>query len=44
MNQIKGTPADWKEFQGEVLTMVKQLECSTFFLLYLVLILNGINL
>ena len=31
MNQIKGTPAYWKKFQREVLTMVKQLGCPTFF-------------
>ena len=31
MNQIKGTPACWKKFQREVLTMVKQLGCPTFF-------------
>ena len=23
MDQIKGTPTDWKKFQGEVLAMVK---------------------
>ena len=32
MNQIKGTPAYWKKFQREVLAMVKQLGCPTFFL------------
>ena len=30
MNQIEGTPAYWKKFQGEVLAMVKQLRCPTF--------------
>ena len=32
MNQIKGTPAYWKIFQGEVLAMIRQLGCPTFFL------------
>ena len=32
MNQIKGTPAYWKKLQREVLEMVKQLGCPTFFL------------
>ena len=32
MNQIKRTPACWKKFQREVLAMVKQLSCPTFFL------------
>ena len=32
MNQIKETPAYWKKFQREVLAMVKQLGCPTFFL------------
>ena len=32
MNQIKGTPAYWKKFQREVLAVVKQLGCPTFFL------------
>ena len=31
MNQIKGTPAYWKKFQREVLAMVKELVCPTFF-------------
>ena len=31
MNQIKGTPAYWKKFKREVLAMVKQLGCLTFF-------------
>ena len=31
MNQIKGTPAYWKKFQRNVLAMVKQLDCPTFF-------------
>ena len=32
MNQITGTPAYWKKFQSEVLTIAKQLGCPTFFL------------
>ena len=32
MNQIKETPAYWKRFQYEVLAMIKQLGCPTFFL------------
>lgn len=32
MNQIKGTPAYWKRFQLEVLAMIRQLGCPTFFL------------
>ena len=32
MSQIRGTPAYWKRFQSEVLAMVKQLGCPTFFL------------
>ena len=32
MNQIKRTPAYWKKFQKEVLAMVKELVCPTFFL------------
>ena len=31
MNQIKGTPAYWKKNQTEVLAIVKQLACPTFF-------------
>ena len=32
MNQIRGTPAYWKRLQYEVLAMIKQLGCPTFFL------------
>ena len=32
MNQIKGTPAYWKKSQREVLAVVEQLGCPTFFL------------
>ena len=32
MNHIKGTPAFWKRFQGEVFAMIRQLGCPTFFL------------
>ena len=32
MNSIKRTPAYWKKFKSEVLTMVKQLVVLTFFL------------
>ena len=32
MNQIRGTPAYWKKFQYEVLAIIKQLGCPTFFL------------
>ena len=32
MNCIKGTPAYWKRFQSEVLAMIRQLGCPTFFL------------
>ena len=31
MNQIKETPAYWKKFQRNVLAVVKQLDCPTFF-------------
>ena len=31
MNQIKGTPAYWRKFQREILVLVKQLGCPTFF-------------
>ena len=31
MSQIKGTSAYWKKFQREVLAMMKQLGCPTFF-------------
>ena len=31
MNQIKGTLANWKKFQGEVLAVAKQLGCPTFY-------------
>ena len=32
MSKIRGTPAYWKRFQSEVLAMVKQLGCPSFFL------------
>ena len=32
MSNIKGTPACWKKFLFEVLTMVKQLGLPTFFM------------
>ena len=32
MNQIRGTPVYWKRFQHEVLAMIEQLGCVTFFL------------
>ena len=32
MNSIKGTPAYWKKFLFDVLTMVKQLGAPTFFM------------
>ena len=32
MNQISGTPVYWEKIQLEVLAMVKQLDCPTFFL------------
>ena len=32
MNQIRGTPAYWKRLQYEILAMIKQLGCPTFFL------------
>ena len=32
MNTIKGTPAFWKRFQLEVLAMIRQLGCPTFFM------------
>ena len=32
MNQITGTPTYWKKFQSEVLAMVEELGCPTFFL------------
>ena len=32
MNQIRGTPVYWKRFQYEVLAMIKQFGCPTFFL------------
>ena len=32
MIQIRGIPAYSKKFQSEVLAMVKQLDCPTFFL------------
>ena len=32
MNQIRGTPVYWKRFQHEVLAMIEQLGCATFFL------------
>ena len=32
MNQIRGTPTYWKRLQSEVLAMIKQLRCPTFFL------------
>ena len=32
MNSIKGTPAFWKRFQLEVLAMIRQLGCPTFFM------------
>ena len=32
MNTIKGSPAYWKRFQLEVLAMIRQLGCPTFFL------------
>ena len=32
MNGIKGTPAYWKKFLFDVLAMVKQLGCPTFFM------------
>ena len=32
INEIKDTPAYWERFQGEVLAIVKQLGCPTFFL------------
>ena len=31
MSKIRGTPAYWKRFQCEVLAMVKQLRCPSFF-------------
>ena len=31
MNQIRGTLAYWKKFQYDVLAMIKQLGCPTFF-------------
>ena len=44
MNQIKGTPAQRKKIQGDVLAMVKQVKCETFLLTFLVLILDGMSL
>ena len=32
MNQVRGTPAYWKRFQHQVLAIIKQLGCPTFFL------------
>ena len=32
MNSIKGSPTYWKKFQLEVLAMIKQLLCPSFFL------------
>ena len=32
MSKIRGTPAYWKRFQSEVLAIVKQLGCPSFFL------------
>ena len=32
MIQIRGTPAYWKRFEYDVLAMIKQLGCPTFFL------------
>ena len=32
MNQIRGIPAYWKRFQYELLAMIKQLGCPTYFL------------
>ena len=32
VNQIRRTPAYWKKFQYEVLAIIKQLGCPTFFL------------
>ena len=31
-SKIRGTPANWKRFQSEVLAMLKQLGCPSFFL------------
>ena len=56
MNHIKGTPAYWKRFQQEVLAMIRQLGCPTFFLtlscadlywedlIYIISQLNDLNL
>ena len=43
MNCIKGTLAYWKKFQSEVLAMIRQLGCPTFFLLFHVLTYSGVN-
>ena len=32
MNSIKGSPAYWKKFQLEILAMIKQLSCPSFFI------------
>ena len=32
MNQIRGTPVYWKKIQYDLLVMIKQLGCPTFFL------------
>ena len=32
INSLKGSPGYWKKFQSEVLAMIKQLSCPSFFL------------